>query len=100
MVSEKEEGDGGGTAFVAGTEGKNDILVRITPGKKGEGLVFKITGKGKELFQEEIEESARKVLGELGISDAVVEMVDNWALDFTVRARVRAAALKFLGREG
>ncbi|GEM_PF-1190750 len=83
----------------AGTDGKNDIIVRIHPGKKGSGLVFEIYGKGESLFREEMETSARKILEELGVTDAVVEMMDNWALDFTVRARVRAAALKYLGRE-
>jgi len=37
------------------------------------------------------------VLKEMGVEDVIVEIKDNWAFDYTVRARTRAAILAAMG---
>ena len=78
----------------AGSDGRSDIIAKI--GLTGEGINIKVSGRGKKLFEDEMIESTQKVLDELGIKNARVELQDNGALDYCIRARVKAAALKAL----
>ena len=76
-----------------GTENREDLLLALKPTKVGNGITVNIAGKGAVQFSEEIETTVRSVLKEMNVTDAVVDIIDYWAFDFTIRARTRAAVL-------
>jgi len=79
-----------------GTEEREDVLLTLKPNPEG-GIKINITGKGAEQFGEEIRSAAMSVLKEMNVEDAIVEIKDNWAFDYTIRARTRAAVLAAKG---
>ena len=73
----------------AGSSESNDILIMLSPGSgqieiQLESVVIKQYG-------EEIENLIRDTLVEEGVSSVKVMAKDKGALDFTIRARVKAA---------
>jgi len=79
-----------------GTEEREDILLTLKPNPEG-GMKIDIMGKGAEQFGEEIRSAVMSVLEEMNVEDAIVEIKDNWAFDYTIRARTRAAVLAAKG---
>ena len=72
----------------AGSVESNDILIMISP---GEGrLDIEVESVVYKQFGESIKEVILNTLTELGVSDAKVIAKDKGALDFTIRARVKA----------
>ena len=82
---------------VAGTEGKMDLMVSVSPGEGG--LQVEVEGKDVEFFGEDIKRVVVETLKGMGIESARVKVVEKTPLDFTIRARVRAAALRAMGVE-
>ena len=76
-----------------GTENREDLLLTLKPSKPGDGITVKIAGKGAVQFSEEIEVTVRSVLDEMNVTDVMVDIIDYWAFDFTIRARTRAAVI-------
>lgn len=74
----------------AGTAESGDILVSVAPGT---GLNVEVTGKPVILkqFGRQIRELIEKTAREAGVTDATITAKDNSSLDFTIKARVRAA---------
>lgn len=72
----------------AGSVESNDILIMISP---GEGkLDIEVESVVYKQFGESIKEVILNTLTELGVSDAKVIAKDKGALDFTIKARVKA----------
>lgn len=72
----------------AGSVESNDILVMIS---KGEGNIqIELESVVEKQFGEDIKKVIHDTLVEEGISDAKVIAKDKGALDFTIKARVRA----------
>lgn len=80
----------------AGTESKEDLKVSVAPSESGIHITVKSTVG--ELFAKQIESSARDVIDSLGIRNCEMEIKDNNALDYVIRARVEAALHR--GMEG
>jgi citrate lyase subunit gamma (acyl carrier protein) len=74
-----------------GTDSKEDAVVTLSPAPAGSGISVEVTGKGARQFGEEIEAAVRAALDEMDVREAAVTVQDNWAYDFTVRARTKAA---------
>lgn len=72
----------------AGTVESNDILIMIS---KGEGeLDIDVESVVKKQYGEQIEKVIHDTLVEEGVNNAKVIAKDKGALDFTIKARVRA----------
>ncbi|USF25840.1 Citrate lyase acyl carrier protein [Firmicutes bacterium ASF500] len=74
----------------AGTMESSDVMVTMCPNPGG-GIQIELDSDVKAIFGRAIERTARDVLEEFGVKDALVRMVDKGALDFTIRARVQCA---------
>ena len=85
--------------ITVGTDSKEDLLLTLKPAPVGTGIAVHISGKGAVQFSEEIETTVCQVLEEMGVTDASVEIIDYWAFDFTIRARVKAAVLHATGQD-
>ena len=75
---------------VAGTMESSDIMVTLRP-NEGRGIEIDIQSDVKATFGEAIEATIREVLADFGVSDAMVAVVDNGALDFVIRVRMQCA---------
>ncbi|MBV7276648.1 citrate lyase acyl carrier protein [Clostridium sp. PL3] len=77
----------------AGSENPSDAFVTLTPNSET-GIKIVLTGKPVilkqfgDLMKSVIEETVNK----MGLEDVIVEVKDNSALDYVIRARVIAAA--------
>lgn len=72
----------------AGSVESNDILIMIS---KGEGVIdIELESVVEKQFGEDIKKVIHDTLIEEGVSDAKVIARDKGALDFTIRARVKA----------
>jgi citrate lyase subunit gamma (acyl carrier protein) len=72
----------------AGSVESNDILIMIS---QGEGdIEIELESVVEKQFGEDIKNVIRETLIEEGITDAKVIAKDKGALDFTIKARVRA----------
>lgn len=76
-----------------GTANKEDVILTIAPGQPGTGISIEVSGRGARQFGDEIKAAVRAALEDMDVSDAAVTVQDNWAYDFTVRARTKAAVL-------
>ncbi|MGC9308069.1 MAG: citrate lyase subunit gamma [Thermoplasmatota archaeon] len=77
-----------------GTDNKEDVVLTLSPVQEGSGISIEVSGKGARQFGDEIKAAVRAALQDMNVSDAAVQVQDNWAYDFTVRARIKAAVLK------
>lgn len=83
----------------AGSRNKGDLVVTIKPRKKGLGLKLDLQSSVGKLFGKSINTTVEQKLLELGVKDAIVKIEDDGALDYVIKARVEAAALKAAGKE-
>lgn len=76
----------------AGTADSGDILVTVAPSQE-KGITVDLSGKSVVLkqFGRQIRELLTQTAQKCGIEDAKITAKDNGALDFTIKARVRAA---------
>jgi citrate lyase subunit beta / citryl-CoA lyase len=68
---------------------RGDCWVKVEPG--GSGITIKLESKVQSMYGEAILQQARTILEQLGVSDAVVEIVDSGALPFVIAARLETA---------
>ena len=72
----------------AGSVESNDILIMIS---KGEGQIdIELDSVVKQQYGEDIEKVIKETLVECGVDNAKVVARDKGALDFTIKARVKA----------
>ncbi|MGD8331051.1 MAG: aldolase/citrate lyase family protein [Acidobacteriota bacterium] len=91
MSAAKEAPPNRGEAGHTGEEVRSDLLVAVELTDSG-GIQVEMTSSIGKLYQKSVEAAVAKVLGGLGVADAVVEIDDLGALPFTVEARIEAAA--------
>ncbi|MFV0424415.1 MAG: citrate lyase acyl carrier protein [Bacilli bacterium] len=73
---------------VIGSVESNDILIKISSGK---GVVINLQSSVIKQYGEDIRNTIRSVVDELGVSDVTIDASDKGALDFTIKARVKTA---------
>lgn len=79
----------------AGTMESSDAYVEIGP---GEGcLEIRLESVVQQQFGEKIQSVIKEVLGEYGVEDAEVRVIDRGALECVIRARVETAILRGKG---
>ncbi len=76
-----------------GTDSKEDVILTVAPAQPGDGISVDVSGKGARQFGDEIKNAVRAALEDMNVSDAAVTVQDNWAYDFTIRARTKAAVI-------
>lgn len=57
-------------------------------------MKIEIEGKSRDLFRDDVFQLIERTLREYGVEDALVFSAGRSPLDFTIKARVRAAAIK------
>ena len=79
----------------AGTMESSDAYVEIEPGVNGLDIQLESVVLGQ--FGDAIDRTVREVLGEQGITNANVRVIDRGALECVLRARVETAVLRGKG---
>lgn len=80
----------------AGTPTKQDVVVKITDGSSP--LQLSIRSSVQKLYGMAIEKAALEELNRLEVRTGIVVIEDNQALDFVLRARIRAAVMRLRKR--
>jgi len=75
----------------AGTMESSDAYVEIEP---AEGVCVDLESVVGQQFGQSITQVVREVLGEMGVENAKVRVVDRGALECVIRARVETAVLR------
>jgi len=91
MSADKKAPSGRGEAGHAGKGVRSDLLAAVELKESG-GLQVNLTSKIGSLYGKCIHATAEKVLADLGVENAVVEIDDAGALPFALAARIEAAA--------
>jgi citrate lyase subunit gamma (acyl carrier protein) len=76
----------------AGTLESSDIMITLEPG--GGGIEIDLQSIVEKQFGRDIRRAIEETLAELGILSARITAVDKGALDCTIRARTKTAALR------
>ncbi len=74
---------------MAGTLESSDAMVTVEPSDRG--IVVEIKSSVINQFGRQIKSTALETLQNLGVSDAILTIVDQGALDCTLRARIECA---------
>lgn len=75
----------------AGFEEKNDLLVNVSPGAEGSGIVVNLSSSVMRHFGEHIKGFVTDVVKQEDFQDVVLDIKDKGAWDYTIKARVIAA---------
>lgn len=81
---------------MAGTLESSDVLIVISPNDDG-GLKLVVQSKVEKQFGSAIRLCVKNTLTMCGVSDAVVEVRDQGALECVIKARIEAAAYRAAG---
>jgi len=79
----------------AGTLESGDILIELEP-NEGKGLTIRLDSTVANQFGKRI---ISETFAEMGVKDGFVDATDKGALDCTIRARVKAALIRALGKD-
>jgi citrate lyase acyl carrier protein len=77
---------------MAGTLESSDAQVTVEPGTNG--IELNLSSSVMNQYGRQIKETVLDTLDHLGVSDAVVTVVDKGALDCTLKARVECAVFR------
>lgn len=80
---------------VAGTLESSDAQVTVEPNEQGVSL--ELTSSVMNQYGRQIQKTVLETLGNLGVTDARVTVVDHGALDCTIKARVECAVFRSCG---
>jgi citrate lyase subunit gamma (acyl carrier protein) len=75
----------------AGLPIKGDVLVRLSPAPAESGIQLDIESKVMSMFGDQIRASVLEIIESYGLTDLIVAVQDQGALDYVIRARVQAA---------
>jgi citrate lyase subunit gamma (acyl carrier protein) len=75
----------------AGTSDRGDVFIRVTRLKSGSGIDIALESRVKSLYEKEILKTVTKTLKQLKISDMRVEIKDQAAFDYVIKARLETA---------
>lgn len=73
---------------VAGSVESNDIMIKVS---KGDGVTIDLESEFIKQYGDDIKNTIKEVLEELGVKNVYLEAKDKGAIDFTIRARVQTA---------
>lgn len=76
----------------AGTLESSDAQVTVEPNEQG--ILLDLTSSVMNQYGRQIRQTVLETLGNLGVTDAHVTVVDHGALDCTIRARVECAVYR------
>lgn len=76
----------------AGADAKEDVKVMLFPQENG--VSIRLQSKVEALFGEQIKSTVKELLEQYGVESCRVELYDQSALDYTLRARVETAILR------
>jgi citrate lyase subunit gamma (acyl carrier protein) len=82
---------------VAGTLESSDVHVTIGP-NDGNGIELSLKSSVLRQYGKQIKKVVLETLNNLEITDAKINIVDNGALDCTIKARVEGAVYRALGK--
>lgn len=83
----------------AGTLESSDALISLFPGETGQGVQINVESIVKEQFGDQIRQTVRDFIDNLGITDILVTIKDRGALDFVLEARLETALAR-AGKRG
>jgi citrate lyase acyl carrier protein len=78
----------------AGSEEREDCIVKLTPAEPGTGIKIEIEGKSRDFFRDDVFKVFETTLKNMGIEDVIVWSKGQSPLNFTIIARTKAAAIK------
>ena len=78
----------------AGTDEREDCIVKLTPVEPGTGIVIEIEGKSRDVFRDDVFKIFEDTLKGMGLEDVKVWSSGKSPLNFTIIARIKAAAIK------
>jgi len=79
---------------IAGTDEREDCIVKLAPAEPGTGIKISIEGKSRDFFRDDVFKVFETALKNMGIQDVIVWSKGQSPLNFTIIARVKAAAIK------
>lgn len=79
----------------AGTLESSDAQVTVEPGEHG--ITLELSSSVMNQYGRQIKQTVLETLARLGVTNAVVTVVDHGALDCTIRARVECAVYRSCG---
>ena len=78
----------------AGTLESSDIMISVTPGSAGSGIIIEIESIVMAQYGDDIRLALEEVLAEQDYTDIYVKALDRGALDCTIRARMLTALVR------
>ena len=78
----------------AGTLESSDIMISVTPGSTGSGIIIEIESIVMAQYGDDIRLALEEILAEQGYTDIYVKALDRGALDCTIRARILTALVR------
>lgn len=81
---------------VCGTLESGDVQIMIRP-NEGRGIAIELDSVVKNVFGDDILKTVGEVLKELGVEDAIINLIDKGALDCVIRSRMQAVILRACG---
>jgi len=84
------------TVAQAGTLESSDIMITVSPGSIGSGIIIELESIVMAQYGEDIRQTLKDTVAEQGYADLYIKALDRGALDCTIRARMITA----LGRGG
>ncbi len=84
------------TVAQAGTLESSDIMITVSPGSIGSGIIIELESIVMAQYGEDIKKTLKDAVAEQGYTDLYIKALDRGALDCTIRARMITA----LGRGG
>jgi len=91
MSADKKAPPGRGEAGHCGEGVRSDLFAAVELADSG-GIQVNLTSTVGKLYGKSIHQTAEKVMADLGVENAVVEIDDSGALPFILTARIEAAA--------
>ena len=75
----------------AGLRAKGDVLVRLLPAPAESGIQLEIESKVMSMFGDQIRATVLETVESYGLTDIIVALQDQGALDYVIRARLQTA---------
>ncbi len=75
----------------AGLRDKGDVVVRLLPAADKSGIQLDIESKVMSMFGNQIRATVLELIESYGLSDVIVSVQDQGALDYVIRARLQTA---------
>lgn len=81
----------------AGTVESMDCLVTVSEGTLGSGLAIQLSGAATARFAPTMRKAVEGVARAMNVTDLLISIQDNGALDLILKARTEAALARYQG---